>query len=84
VRTGFDQGPAQRKIRIAFRQSPNGMQMIRQYHHRDDVERMGLPDFSHGVAKNIDVFSKEIAFSIGEIDGEKTSGSGGVRSAIFD
>ena len=40
-------GPAQRK---------NGMQMIRRYHHCDDVERMGLPDFSHDVAKNIDAF----------------------------
>ena len=58
------------------------MQMIRQYHHRDDVERMGLPDFSHGVAKDINVFGEETAFSIGEIDSEKIRGAGDVRSAV--
>ena len=58
------------------------MQMIRQYHHRDDVKRMGLPNFSHGVAKYINVFGEEAAFSICEIDSEKIGGSGYVRFAV--
>ena len=43
---------------------------------------MGLPNFSHGVAKYINVFGEEAAFSICEIDGEKIGGSGYVRSAV--
>jgi len=58
------------------------MQMIRQYHHCDDVERRGLPDFSHGVAKDINVFREEIALAIGEIDSEEICGTGDVRSAV--
>jgi hypothetical protein len=41
-----------------------------------------LPDFSYGIAEYIDVFSEEIAFSIGETNGEKVSGSEGVRPSI--
>ena len=58
------------------------MQMIRQYHHREYVERIELPDFSHDVAKQTDLFSEKIAFPVGEIDGEKVGGSGNVRSTI--
>ena len=43
---------------------------------------MGLPDFSHDVAKQTDLFSEKIAFPVGEIDGEKVGGSGNVRSTI--
>lgn len=43
---------------------------------------MGLPDFSHGVAQQIDLLSEESAFPIGEIDGEKVGGSGDVCPAI--
>jgi len=72
----------QREICITFRQSPKGMQMLRQYHHRDDVKRMGLSNFSHGVANHINVLGEEAAFSIGEIDSEKIRGSSCVRSAV--
>lgn len=59
------------------------MQMVRQYHHRDDVKRMELLNFSHGAAKYINVFGKEAASSIGEIDGEKIDGSGlGVTDTV--
>lgn len=58
------------------------MQMTQQHHHRDDVKRMGLPNFSHGVAKYINVLGEEAAFSICEIDSEKIGGSGCVRSAV--
>jgi hypothetical protein len=58
------------------------MQMVRQYHHRDDIERMGLADFSDNVPEQINFFNEQIAFSISKIDGEKIGGAGDLRSSI--
>jgi hypothetical protein len=78
----LDQRPTQWKISITRWQTPNCVQMIWQYHHRDNVERMGLPDLSHCIAEYINLFSKELAFTICEIDSEKVGGSSYVRSAV--
>jgi hypothetical protein len=39
-KSSLDQAPAQRKIRIAFRQRPNRMQVIRQNSDCDSLERI--------------------------------------------
>jgi hypothetical protein len=49
ARKMFDQTPAGGKIRIAFRQFPKTMQMIREDHIRFGFERMILTDIGDGI-----------------------------------
>ena len=58
------------------------MQMIRQYHHGDDGERMGLADLANIIAQQIDLLNEQMAFSISEIDSEKVSGTSNARSTV--
>src|SRR5437667_9245797 len=78
----LDQRPTQRKISITLWQTPNCVQMIWQYHHRNNFERVGLPDLSHYIAEYINFFCKEFAFTICKIDSEKVGGASYVRSAV--
>src|SRR2546425_13298979 len=71
----LDQRPTQRKISIALWQTPSCVQVIWQYHHRNNVERMGLPDLSHCIPEYIDFFCQELAVTICEIDSEKVGGA---------
>lgn len=57
-------------------QAPYGMQMIRQYHHRNNIEGMGLPDPANSITQDFNMLSEQRALTIGEIDCLKKRGTG--------
>lgn len=79
---GLDQHPACRKVRVVRRQCPYGMQMIRQYYPRDDLEGMTRPDRSHGVTQLHDAIDQQAAGTIRQIDGEEIRAAGSLGSSI--
>ena len=56
---------------IARRQSPKGMEMIGQNHHRLDAERMRGADPPESVPQGADMLRQQAAISLGQIDREE-------------
>ena len=69
--SGFDGVPARRKIRVAFRQCPDAMQMIGKNHGCVDREGALRLYGCECPAQNIDVFDQQSAFSFQQGDREK-------------
>jgi len=67
----LDQRPAQRVVGIALGQSPYGVQVIRQHHLRDDLERMSGLGQAKGGAKRVDMLGEQALAVIGQPEGEK-------------
>ena len=71
----FDQTPAHGKIGISRRERPYRMDMIRQYDHGIDDERIVYARPRDGLAKSIDMVDQEGFSTIKKIDGEKPAAS---------
>jgi len=66
-KSGLYQRPAHRVIRVARRQTPDGVQVFWQNHHRDDRKGMSLFDFIDDGSQIIDMAYKGVGFSIRQI-----------------
>src|SRR5690606_27215259 len=68
----FQPSPSSRIVGIAFRQSPDAMEMIRQHHDRDEVEWQRRPGFAKGSTERVDVRGQDAIAAAFEVDGEET------------
>jgi len=66
------QGPTRREIRIFFREPPKAMQMVRQQHHREDVEGPRRPRLDERLAQKTasEIVAEEPPASMGH-DGKE-------------
>jgi hypothetical protein len=64
-KSSLDQAPAQRKIRIARRQRPNGVKVVRQYANRNRLEWLAFSNRRVDAPKPTDVPNENVARSIG-------------------
>ena len=65
------QSPARRKIMIARRQLPDGMQMVGQYHEGIDREGMVLACYGNGLAQALDEIDEQGFLPLQQVDGEE-------------
>ncbi len=72
----LEQAPARCRVRIAQRQGPNRVQMIRQHDNGVEHKRMFRPHVAKRFAQEIDLFHKQMRAAVGEIDGEKEAPAG--------
>jgi hypothetical protein len=79
----FDQAPAKRKIRIARRQCPYRMEMIRQHDNGVDLKRVLLTHRRDCAPQSFDVISQQRLTSVQEINGEKPASARNERATII-
>jgi hypothetical protein len=79
----LDRASAGREIRVAVRQRPNGVDVIRQYHHRVDLEGTVAPRVAHGGAELIDVLDQQAAVAVKQIDREEVATAWDKGAAII-
>lgn len=73
----LDQPPAHLIVRIARRQQPHAMQVIRKHDDRLDPERVARTHRGERPAQHSDVFDQApVAVALGQVDGKEPSGSG--------
>ena len=71
-KTRFDQSPAGRIIRVIWRQRPDAMQMIRQYHDGIQPKRMSGLNMAEGITQAVDVIGQQMIMpSFNQIHREK-------------
>jgi hypothetical protein len=76
-KSAFDRVPAYRKIGIALRQSPDGVQGVRQYADCNCLERIPFSNGSVHASEPIDMPYEEVAPAISKSDGKE-------KDAAFD
>jgi len=71
----LDQSPARRKIRVAFGQSPNRVNVVGQYDECVDMEWVPLARAACGLTQGFDLVSQKTAATIKEICREEPASS---------
>src|SRR6266478_506651 len=79
----LDQPPPCGEVRIILRQSPDRVEMVRQYNDRLDRERMTRTHIAKGCSKQIDFVDKKPRSSVSQIDCEKESPAGNKITPII-
>jgi hypothetical protein len=71
----LDKTPPDREIAIAFWQRPDGVNVIRQHHHRVDLEGKASACLPYGLAQSLNVVDQEALPAIEKIHSEEPRGS---------
>ena len=78
----LDQSPACRKIRVAFGQSPNRVNVVWQYDECIDVEWVPLACAASGLAQGLDLVSQKAAAAIKQVCREEPAPTWDKRTTI--
>lgn len=82
AKAGFDPRPAHRIVAVAFGQTPQAMQMVRQDHDRDHLERLRMSRSPERCAQIIDMIHQQTPPAFQQIHGEEERAARHVFAAI--